>query len=95
MEPAKHLWWLAAVAVLVAFCSASQDIVFDAYKTDLLTTEERGTGGGSIGTRLPPGNAGFRWVSVVDCRSLSWLAINLLANGRIDVDWGIRYLARP
>ncbi|AJJ09862.1 protein AmpG [Yersinia rohdei] len=44
MEPAKHLWWLAAIAVLVAFCSASQDIVFDAYKTDLLTSEERGTG---------------------------------------------------
>ncbi len=41
MEPAKHLWWLAAIAVLVAFCSASQDIVFDAYKTDLLTAEER------------------------------------------------------
>ncbi|MGB8663241.1 MAG: muropeptide MFS transporter AmpG, partial [Serratia inhibens] len=44
MQPAEHLWWLAALAVLVAFCSASQDIVFDAYKTDLLSAEERGTG---------------------------------------------------
>ncbi|MEB6337079.1 muropeptide MFS transporter AmpG [Serratia rhizosphaerae] len=44
MNPAQHLWWLAALAVLVAFCSASQDIVFDAYKTDLLTAEERGAG---------------------------------------------------
>ncbi|CAI1860573.1 muropeptide transporter [Serratia marcescens] len=44
MQPAQHLWWLAALAVLVAFCSASQDIVFDAYKTDLLKAEERGTG---------------------------------------------------
>lgn len=44
MEPARHLWWLAAMAVLVAFCSASQDIVFDAYKTDLLSSEQRGTG---------------------------------------------------
>lgn len=42
MQPAQHLWWLAALAVLVAFCSASQDIVFDAYKTDLLKAEERG-----------------------------------------------------
>ena len=30
--------------MLVAFCSASQDIVFDAYKTDLLKAEERGAG---------------------------------------------------
>lgn len=44
MNPAQHLWWLAALAVLVAFCSASQDIVFDAYKTDLLSAEERGAG---------------------------------------------------
>lgn len=44
MQPAQHLWWLAALAVLVAFCSASQDIVFDAYKTDLLNAEERGAG---------------------------------------------------
>lgn len=44
MGPAQHLWWLAALAVLIAFCSASQDIVFDAYKTDLLSAEERGTG---------------------------------------------------
>lgn len=44
MQPAQHLWWLAALAVLVAFCSASQDIVFDAYKTDLLSAEARGAG---------------------------------------------------
>lgn len=44
IDPKEHLWWLAAAAVLVAFCSASQDIVFDAYKTDLLSTEERGAG---------------------------------------------------
>lgn len=44
MQPAQDLWWLAALAVLVAFCSASQDIVFDAYKTDLLSAEERGAG---------------------------------------------------
>ncbi|PVZ87343.1 muropeptide transporter AmpG [Serratia sp. S1B] len=44
MNPTQHLWWLAALAVLVAFCSASQDIVFDAYKTDLLPANERGSG---------------------------------------------------
>ena len=44
LDPGKHLWWLAAIAVLVAFCSASQDIVFDAYKTDLLPADQRGSG---------------------------------------------------
>lgn len=54
MNPARDLWWLAALAVMVAFCSASQDIVFDAYKTDLLPPEERGTGAATsvLGYRL-------------------------------------------
>ncbi|QAV23749.1 muropeptide MFS transporter AmpG [Proteus hauseri] len=44
LNPTSHLWWLASLAVVVAFCSASQDIVFDAYKTDILKADERGTG---------------------------------------------------
>ena len=44
LDPSKELFWLAALAVLIAFASASQDIVFDAYKTDLLPAAERGSG---------------------------------------------------
>ncbi|BDH46822.1 AmpG family muropeptide MFS transporter [Salmonella enterica subsp. enterica serovar Choleraesuis] len=44
MEPTHHLKWMAALAVVIAFASASQDIVFDAWKTDVLPAEERGTG---------------------------------------------------
>jgi len=36
--------WLGAVALTVAFMSASLDIVFDAYRTDLLLPAERGFG---------------------------------------------------
>jgi MFS transporter, PAT family, beta-lactamase induction signal transducer AmpG len=39
---APHL--LGGFALLVAFLSASQDIVFDAYRTDLLNPSERGFG---------------------------------------------------
>ncbi|MEB6380531.1 muropeptide MFS transporter AmpG [Leclercia adecarboxylata] len=44
LEPASQLRWMAALAVVIAFCSASQDIVFDAWKTDVLSAEERGAG---------------------------------------------------
>lgn len=40
IQPTK----LALAALLVAFLSASQDISLDAYRTDVLTPEERGTG---------------------------------------------------
>jgi len=54
---AATLWWMAGlspreaplafagVAVLVAFLSASQDVVIDAYRTDVLAPHERGLGG--------------------------------------------------
>lgn len=44
LQPASQLHWIAIFAVVIAFCSASQDIVFDAWKTDILPAEERGTG---------------------------------------------------
>ncbi|HEX9180190.1 MAG TPA: muropeptide MFS transporter AmpG, partial [Burkholderiales bacterium] len=36
LSPANAPWALAALSLFVAFGSASQDIVFDAYRTDLL-----------------------------------------------------------
>jgi MFS transporter, PAT family, beta-lactamase induction signal transducer AmpG len=54
---AASLWWMsgldpkgapmafAGAAVLVAFLSASQDVVIDAYRTDVLAPHERGLGG--------------------------------------------------
>ena len=43
-DPKDALPLLGVLALLVAFLSASQDIVFDAYRTDLLRPEERGLG---------------------------------------------------
>lgn len=43
-SPRSHPEWLAAYALLVAFLSASLDIVFDAYRTDTLQPHERGLG---------------------------------------------------
>lgn len=44
MNPHVSLWALAAMSLCVSFFSASQDIVVDAYRTDLLAAEERGLG---------------------------------------------------
>ena len=44
LSPGSSLLPLALVAVVVAFCSATQDIAFDAYRTDVLHKEERGAG---------------------------------------------------
>lgn len=43
-SPQHALWALAALSLIVAFASASQDIVVDAYRTDLLHEKERGVG---------------------------------------------------
>jgi MFS transporter, PAT family, beta-lactamase induction signal transducer AmpG len=44
IDPTKTPLLLAAMALLVATTSASQDIVFDAYRTDVLKATERGFG---------------------------------------------------
>ena len=43
-SPQHALWAFAALSLIVAFTSASQDIVVDAYRTDLLHEKERGVG---------------------------------------------------
>ena len=44
-SPTRGLQLLAINAILIAFFSASQDIVADAYRTDVLGEKERGPGG--------------------------------------------------
>src|SRR5690606_33304530 len=43
-SPGSSMLPLAMLAVLVAFLSATQDIAFDAYSTDVLRSEERAAG---------------------------------------------------
>ncbi len=47
-SPAMNPWATAGFAVLVAFCSASQDIVIDAYRVEILTKEEQGEGAAMV-----------------------------------------------
>ena len=44
LDPADSVAAMGACAVAIAFLTASQDVVFDAYRSDLLTAAERGAG---------------------------------------------------
>lgn len=44
VNPAEHTAWMAFLALIVAGCSASQDIVLDAYRIDSFETAEQGAG---------------------------------------------------
>lgn len=86
---AAALWWLAdtsptgatrsfaLLAVLVAFVSASQDVVIDAYRTDLLPARERGLGSSVsvLGYRLAmivSGGLALIWVDPASGGAWSW-----------------------
>ena len=43
-DPLTHLWRMGLLAFALAFASASQDIVYNAYFTDILRPAERGLG---------------------------------------------------
>lgn len=49
-NPTHNLTLMAALALLVAFLSASQDIVIDAYRVEILEPEQQGPGAGMIQT---------------------------------------------
>lgn len=89
---AAALWWMAEtspsqqtrafalLAVLVAFISASQDVVNDAYRTDLLHASERGLGASLnvMGYRMAmilSGGVAFIWVDPSQGGGWDWPAV--------------------
>jgi PAT family beta-lactamase induction signal transducer AmpG len=86
---ALALWWMsvtspsaatrtfALIAVLVAFISASQDVIIDAYRTDLLKPRERGLGASLTvaGYRMAmilSGGIAFIWVDPTQGSGWTW-----------------------
>jgi PAT family beta-lactamase induction signal transducer AmpG len=49
-DPRRDLAWMGALALLVAFLSASQDIVIDAYRVEMLDPDQQGPGAAMIQT---------------------------------------------
>ncbi|RVT84926.1 AmpG family muropeptide MFS transporter [Inhella crocodyli] len=76
LDPATQLGPFAALAVLIAFLSASQDAAYDAYRADLLPPDERALGASlnTLGYRLAmvvSGGLAFIWVDPA-AGALSW-----------------------
>ncbi len=74
VSPSQNTETFALIAALVAFLSASQDIVIDAYRTDVLEVSERGAGAslGVLGYRLAmilSGGITFVWA---DANGNNW-----------------------
>jgi PAT family beta-lactamase induction signal transducer AmpG len=76
VDPATQLGPFAALALLIAFLSASQDAAYDAYRADLLPPDERALGASlnTLGYRLAmvvSGGLAFIWVDPA-AGGLSW-----------------------
>ena len=79
-EPKAGIRLFALLAVLVAFLSASQDVVVDAYRTDLLPAPERGMGAslGVMGYRLAmilSGGIALIWTDPTQGGGWDWPAV--------------------
>ena len=49
-DPKQHLARMGVLALVVAFLSASQDVVIDAWRVEILSTDQQGPGAGMIQT---------------------------------------------
>jgi PAT family beta-lactamase induction signal transducer AmpG len=85
-SPTEATRSFALLAVLVAFVSASQDVVVDAYRTDVLSPAERGLGAslGVLGYRLAmivSGGLAFIWVDPSQGGAWTWPDVYRLMAG--------------
>jgi len=105
ISPTADLPLFSALGVGVAFLSASQDIVVDAYRTDLLPAAERGMGASLYvsGYRLAlvlSGGVALIWTDTVTGDGMSWPAVYrlmavLMAAAAIYSLVGLPRLAQP
>jgi PAT family beta-lactamase induction signal transducer AmpG len=81
-DPLTSINAMAALAVAIAFLSASQDVVFDAYRADVLDAEERGAGAAVsvLGYRLAMLVSGGAALIIAD-QWLGWPATYRLMGG--------------
>ena len=92
-EPKTHPGALALLSFLVAFCSASQDIVVDAWRTEVLAPEELGPGAGVhiLGYRVAMLTSGA--IALILADRMPWRVVYLLMAGSLVVGMTASLLA--
>lgn len=100
ISPSGATRGFALVAVLVAFISASQDIVIDAYRTNLLPPNERGLGSSALvlGYRLAmilSGGVAFIWVDPAQGSGWSWPGVYRFMAGLMAAAAALSLVALP
>ncbi|MGB5081039.1 MAG: MFS transporter [Burkholderiales bacterium] len=99
LSPRTDIALLAALALFIAFASASQDIVVDAYRTDVVSREQRGMAGalGVVGYRLAMLASGAlalvlvggsAWLPAMGWHGTYLLMAALMAVGILATLWG-------
>ena len=85
INPSSQIQLLSMAAVAVAFLSASQDIVIDAYRAEVLRPEERGAGAGvtNLGARTALLLAGAGSLIMAD--HLPWNTVYLIMAGTLTI----------
>lgn len=93
-HPASQLVLIAFLAVAVAFFSASQDIVLDAFRTESLNAAERGAGAGIwiMGYRIAILVSGA--VALILSDFLSWRAVYVLMGATMAIGCVTTLLSR-
>jgi PAT family beta-lactamase induction signal transducer AmpG len=92
-EPKAHPGALALLSFLVAFCSSSQDIVVDAWRTEILAPEELGPGAGVhiLGYRVAMLTSGA--IALILADRMPWRVVYLLMAGSLVVGMTASLLA--
>ncbi|EWY36481.1 MFS transporter permease [Skermanella stibiiresistens SB22] len=84
-DPVTELWWMALFAVLVSFCSASQDIVLDAWRVEILDEDQYGAGAAAVvlGYRIGMLTSGAGALYLAS--ALPWSMVYLIMAGLVGV----------
>jgi len=90
INPQSDIELLSVIAIAIAFFSASQDIVLDAFRTELLKTEEMGAGAGVyvMGYRLAMLVSGALALILADhleWKQVYWIMASVMALGSLVV----------
>lgn len=71
-SPKENITLVATIGLIIAFLSASQDIVADAYRTDILNIKERGPGAGLFVTGYRIGMLISGAVALILSEKIGW-----------------------